>query len=82
MFDKFAEDHRVVTHDIGEISVELMTAPIRDEEKERIDIIKRDLDCERQNFTEAAIKLGKERAALEVKIFTKKFHPPLTILSG
>lgn len=66
MFDKFAEDHRVATGDISEMSMELMTAPLRDAEKERLDNIKKELDQERQKFTDAAIKLGKERAELEV----------------
>ncbi|KAG5653603.1 hypothetical protein H0H81_011975 [Sphagnurus paluster] len=67
MFDKFAADHRVATRDIGELSMELMSAPLRDSEKERLDDIKKDLDLERQKFTEAAIKLGKERADLEAE---------------
>jgi hypothetical protein len=67
MFDKFAKDHRIASGDIGDMSVELMTAPERDKEKEKLDLIKRDLDLERQRFTEAAIKLGKDRAELEVK---------------
>jgi hypothetical protein len=67
MFDKFVKDHRITSGDVGEMSVELMAAPLRDEEKERLDKIKNNLDLERQRFTEAAIKLGKERAELEVK---------------
>ncbi|GLB41635.1 putative afadin- and alpha -actinin-Binding [Lyophyllum shimeji] len=67
MFDKFALDHRIVTAEIGEMSVELMSAPLRDAEKERLDEIKRQLDHERQKFTDAAIKLGKERAELEAE---------------
>lgn len=69
MFDKFVKDHRITTSDVGDVSVELMTAPLRDEEKERLDRIKNDLELERQKFTEAAIKLGKERAELEVRPF-------------
>lgn len=67
MFDKFMKDHRIASGDVGEMSVELMTAPLRDEEKGRLDEIKNDLDLERQNFTEAALKLGKERAELEAQ---------------
>jgi len=66
MFDQFAEDHRVVTTDVREMSVDLMTAPLKDEEKDRLECIKRDLDLERKKFTEAAVRLGKEKAALEV----------------
>ena len=67
MFDKFAKDHRVVTGEIGEVSIELMSAPLRDEEKERLDSLRQELDSERQRFTEAAVKFGQEKAALEVK---------------
>jgi hypothetical protein len=74
MFDKFAKDHRIASGDIGDMSVELMTVPERDKEKERLDLIKRDLDLERQKFTEATIKLGKERAELEVKVFESQFR--------
>jgi hypothetical protein len=73
MFDKFAQDHRITTGDVGEMSLELMTAPLRDEEKERLDKIKNDLELERQRFTEAAIKLGKDRAELEVKHLGSEF---------
>jgi len=66
MFDKFAEDHRITTGEIGEMSIELMSAPLKDEERERLDILRKELDLERQRFTDAAIKFGKEKAALEV----------------
>ncbi|KAJ7781898.1 Afadin and alpha-actinin-binding-domain-containing protein [Mycena maculata] len=67
MFDQFAADPRVVDSDVGEASVELMIAPLRDAEKERLEKIKKQLDLERQNFTEAALKLGQEKAALEAE---------------
>lgn len=66
MFDKFAEDHRIATGEIGEMSIELMSAPLKDEERERLDILRKELDLERQKFTDAAIKFGKEKAVLEV----------------
>ena len=66
MFDKFAQDHRVATGEIGEMSMELMSGPLRDEEKERLDNLRRELDMERQRFTEAAVKFGQEKASLEV----------------
>ena len=75
MFDKFAKDHRVATGEIGEMSIELMSAPLRDEEKERLDNLRRELDSERQRFTEAAIKFGREKAALEVNLsFRRCLH--------
>ena len=66
MFDKFVKDHQIATGEIGEMSIELMSAPLRDEEKERLDNLRRELDSERQKFTEAAVKFGREKAALEV----------------
>ena len=65
LFDQFAQDHRI-TQEIGEMSIELMTAPAKDEEHSRLQAIKKQLDEERQKFTEAAIRLGKEKASLEV----------------
>jgi hypothetical protein len=72
MFDQFAKDRRVVGDDIADASVELMIAPVRDAEKERLDGIKRQLDLERNKFTEAALKLGQEKADLEV-IFSHRY---------
>jgi hypothetical protein len=46
--------------------MDLMTAPAKDAERERIDFLRKELDSERAKFTEATIKLGKERAKLEV----------------
>ena len=68
LFDKFAKNHRDTKGEIGEISMELISAPLRDEEKERLDSLRRELDSERQRFTEAAIKFGREKADLEVKL--------------
>lgn len=73
MFDKFAKDHRIATGEIGEMSIELMSAPLRDEEMERLDNLRRELDTERQRFTEAAVKFGREKAALEVKFSFEMF---------
>lgn len=70
MFDRFAEDHRSTTGEICEISMELLSAPLRDEAKERLEELRHELDSERQRFTEAAVKLGKEKAALEVSSVT------------
>ncbi|KAJ7931686.1 Afadin and alpha-actinin-binding-domain-containing protein [Mycena leptocephala] len=66
VFDEFAEDRRV-NNGIGDASVELMIAPVRDAEKERLDKIKTQLEQERKNFTAAALKLGQEKAALEAE---------------
>ncbi|KAG6900024.1 hypothetical protein C0993_004081 [Termitomyces sp. T159_Od127] len=71
MFDKFMEEHRVVSCETGEMSVELMTAPLRDAERERLDEVKRELDQERQKFTDAAIQLGKERSEIQAEILYK-----------
>jgi prefoldin subunit 5 len=45
-----------------------MTQPERDFAAERLERMKTELDEERRKFTDAAVKLGKEKAALEVKI--------------
>ncbi|KAJ7117721.1 Afadin and alpha-actinin-binding-domain-containing protein [Mycena epipterygia] len=67
VFDQFAGDRRVVDNDVGDASVELMIAPVRDAEKDRLEKIKMQLDLERKNFTDAALKLGQEKAALEAE---------------
>ncbi|KAK7025119.1 Afadin and alpha-actinin-binding-domain-containing protein, partial [Favolaschia claudopus] len=67
VFDQFAGDMRMVESDVGDASVDLMIAPVRDEEKERLERIKAQLELERRNFTEAALKLGQEKAALEAE---------------
>ena len=70
LFDRFAEEQRLASSDVAEMSVDLMTAPARDEEKQRLDIRFKELEQERQKFTEAAIRLGREKAALEVRAYT------------
>lgn len=76
MFDKFVADQQQTSNNIAEMSMELMTAPMMDEERERLEKIKEELDKEREKFTQAAIKLGKERAALEVDLLlTSKERP-------
>ncbi|KAJ7656266.1 Afadin and alpha-actinin-binding-domain-containing protein [Mycena polygramma] len=67
VFDQFAGDRRIVDNDVGDAGVELMIAPMRDAEKERLEKIKTQLELERKNFTEAALKLGQEKAALEAE---------------
>jgi hypothetical protein len=43
-----------------------MITPVKDEERDRIEVTKMGLEEERRKFTEAAVRLGKEKAALEV----------------
>jgi hypothetical protein len=59
------------------MSVELMTAPAKDKEHDRLQAIKKQLDDERQRFTETAIRLGKEKAVLEV--LTRPFVVNITV---
>ncbi|KZT67343.1 hypothetical protein DAEQUDRAFT_739427 [Daedalea quercina L-15889] len=66
LFDRFAEDERLRRGEVGEMSVDLMTAPARDEERQRLDARFKELDEERKKFTEAAVRLGREKAVLEV----------------
>lgn len=54
-------------------SMDLMTQRERDLAAERLERMKAELDEERKKFTDAAVKLGKEKAALEVKI--QYLHP-------
>ncbi|KAK0214915.1 Afadin and alpha-actinin-binding-domain-containing protein [Armillaria fumosa] len=73
LFDRFAADKRLETgHDPADISVDFMTVPEQDKQRERLDDIKKQLEEERKNFTEATINLGKERASLEME--RKKFN--------
>lgn len=67
LFDRYAEDQRLAGSNVGEMSVDLITAPTRDEEKQRLDARFTELEVERKKFTEAAVRLGKEKAALEVR---------------
>ncbi|TFK71675.1 hypothetical protein BDN72DRAFT_793676 [Pluteus cervinus] len=67
LFDRFAQDHRVTSDRAQEISIELMTVPARDAEEDRLNKLKAELDEERRSYTEAAILLGRERAALEME---------------
>ncbi|OJA18318.1 hypothetical protein AZE42_02805 [Rhizopogon vesiculosus] len=53
--------------DPRDISIDLMTQPERDIAAERFERMKVELDEERRKFTEAAVKLGKEKAALEAE---------------
>jgi len=68
LFDKFAADQRNSKRETNEISMELMTVPQRDEERDRVEKLRAELDLERQWFTEATIKLGKEKAELAVSM--------------
>ena len=51
---------------MDDMSVDLMITPIKDEEKNRIEVTKKELEEERRKFTEAAVRLGREKATLEV----------------
>jgi len=68
LFDKYAADQRNSKRETDEISMELMTAPQRDEERDRLEKLRAELDRDRQWFTEATIKLGKEKAELAVRM--------------
>ncbi|OSX64473.1 hypothetical protein POSPLADRAFT_1137091 [Postia placenta MAD-698-R-SB12] len=67
LFDRFAADERLMQGEVGEMSVDLMTAPQRDEERARLDARFKELDEERKKFTEAAVRLGREKAGLEAE---------------
>ncbi|KAF9072091.1 Afadin and alpha-actinin-binding-domain-containing protein [Rhodocollybia butyracea] len=68
--DRFAaaqDDCPSVHHPNGrsEISKDLITA--RDEERERLDVLRQELEEERRKYTETAIQLGNERVSLEAE---------------
>jgi hypothetical protein len=48
------------------MSVDLMTPPMVDEARQRLEQLRAELDEERKTFTEATVRLGKERASIEV----------------
>ena len=54
---------------------ELMIASERDAERDRLDRIKKELEDEREKFTHAAVKLGKEKSTFEVRL-VNCFHQP------
>lgn len=63
LFEKLAVEDRSAKQ--REPSVDLMTSPALDVERERLNEISEELEDDRRKFTEAALKLGKEKAALE-----------------
>ncbi|KAH7914582.1 Afadin and alpha-actinin-binding-domain-containing protein [Hygrophoropsis aurantiaca] len=65
LFQHLTDQPAPIMRDVADVSVDLMTAPERDEERTKLENLKQQLDEERKKFTEAALKLGKERAALE-----------------
>ncbi len=75
LFDRYASD-ALSSHlppDTDDMSVDLITAPVNDLEQQRLDGRTQDLEDERRRFTEAAVKLGKEKAALEVSYTLSRF---------
>ncbi len=64
------------------MSVDLITAPARDEEKQRLDARFTELEQERRKFTEAAVRLGKEKAALEVRAAIPSCVPTMRVSNG
>ncbi|KAI0352101.1 hypothetical protein OH77DRAFT_1460841 [Trametes cingulata] len=67
LFDRFAEEQSKPANHAADMSVDLMTAPARDEERQRLDARFKELEEERRKFTEAAVRLGREKAALEAE---------------
>lgn len=60
-----------------------MTGPALDEERERLSRIGEELEQDRRKFTEAALKLGKEKAALEASpLFIFALEVTLTNCEG
>lgn len=58
--------------------MDLIPVTTQDEERDRLDTLRKALEEERRIFTEAAIQLGKDRVALEVGSFSLVSFPSLT----
>jgi len=54
---------------MSEMSVDLMTAPVKDEDQDRLECIKWVLNLERKKFTEAAVRLGKEKVVCILRYY-------------
>ncbi|KAI0831981.1 Afadin and alpha-actinin-binding-domain-containing protein [Trametes gibbosa] len=67
LFDRFVEEPAEPATRTVDMSMDLMTAPARDEERQLLDTRFKELEDERQKFTEAAVRLGREKAALEAE---------------
>ncbi|OCH85887.1 hypothetical protein OBBRIDRAFT_890874 [Obba rivulosa] len=67
LFDRFAADERLLNSQAANTSVDAMTSPEKDEERQRLEARFKELEEERKKFTEAAVRLGKEKAALEAE---------------
>lgn len=55
---------------------DLLITSKNDAEHDRLDRIKRELEDEREKFTRAAVKLGKEKSAFEVRLVDLIHLPP------
>nr|GAT47372.1 predicted protein [Mycena chlorophos] len=66
IFDQFASEQQA-RNAADDFSMELMTVPERDAEKERLEKIKTQLERERDGLTEATVKLGHERASVRAE---------------
>jgi hypothetical protein len=62
----------------AEMSMELMGILERDEVRAKLETRAKELEQERERFTQAAVKLGKEKAALEVCLESTSLYSGLT----
>lgn len=83
LLDRFVSDPRFANGPTSaDASIELMSGPERDELAQALDVQKKTLAEERNRYTEATIKLGREKANLEVCVrgvvtsSTNKHVPP------
>lgn len=79
LYQEVAEHQRNAAQEIAEISVELDAAPLRNEEKERLERLRDGLEQERQKLSDAAAQFGKEKASLEVSFCHLKSSFSLTL---
>lgn len=68
MFDQFTADERLKGGKIKDTSIDTTSALMREEEQALLESRFRELEAERNRFTDATVKLGKEKAALEVSM--------------
>ncbi|KAF8506403.1 Afadin and alpha-actinin-binding-domain-containing protein, partial [Hysterangium stoloniferum] len=69
VFDRYTKDAserlRATRHATADLSIELIGQPEQDELRNALESRTKELEVERARFTEATVKLGREKAALE-----------------
>jgi hypothetical protein len=68
LFDRFITEQERLRETAGDadLSLNIMIRPEKDAERDLVDALRKQLDAERERFTQAALKLGEDKAKLEV----------------